>query len=253
MRSKNLADQNHWDKAYEALDFFKPGRFDPIGRIIRTYIPKATGDRSAFEVGCFPGRYLSVLGDLGYRLNGIDLTPRVEGELPAWLSKNGYAVGTFYRDDFLSHANNFGYDAVCSFGFIEHFTNYREIIEKHVHYVSPGGYLIITTPNFAGSVQRALHASFDKENMERHHLPAMDPFEWKAVLEAQGFSILFCGWKGGFDFWAESKGNTVFGKIIVRILNLSGKLLRFLPFSHRSFSPYAVVVARRQSDGAARS
>lgn len=245
MKTENLTNQNHWDDTYEGLALFKPNKFDPINKLIRKYIKKTTEEKSAFEVGCFPGRYLSVLGDLGYSLNGIDLTPRVKTEMPKWLADNRYKVGEFYQEDFLSFPPQNNYDVVCSFGFIEHFTNYEEIIKKHISYVSPNGYLIITTPNFSGRIQKFLHSTFDKENLKIHHLPAMDPFVWKKILEAEGFNILYCGWWGGFDFWAEEKGNSYLGKSIVRLLNMSGKILRFLPISSQLFSPYSVIVAKR--------
>lgn len=242
MTTNNLTKQAHWDKTYEKLTFFKPSNFDPIVKIIKKHI-RQSNDKTAFEIGCFPGRYLSVFGDLGYTLNGIDLTPRVKVELPEWLKNCGYRVGKFYLDDFTKFTNKDKYSIVCSFGFIEHFLNYHEIIKKHMSYVDTGGYLIITAPNFNGSIQNKLHSIFDKENLKLHYLPAMNPFEWKQIIESEGFKIIYCGWFGGFDFWAEKKGNGLVGNAVIKLLNFSGKLLRFIPWNNPSFSPYSAIVA----------
>lgn len=245
MTEKKLVKQNHWDSNYKNLEFFKPTIFDPIRKIIKHYIKNETQGKTVFEVGCFPGRYLSVFGDLGFCLNGIDLTPRVKNDMPIWLKNNGYDLGNFLCEDFLKYGPDRKYDLVCSFGFIEHFTNFKEVIIKHIDYISPGGLLILTTPNFRGRIQYMLHSKFDKENLERHHLPAMDPFVWEKILKEKGFSILFCGWKGGFDFWAESKKNNIIGKFFIKMLNISGKILRLLPVNSKAFSPYAIIIARR--------
>ncbi len=248
MEIKNLANQNHWDTTYEKLVFFKPSNFDPIHTLIRKYIKKITEEKTAFEVGCFPGRYLSVFGDLGYSLNGIDLTPRVKIDMPKWLAENKYKIGEFYQENFLTYAMHHTYDVVCSFGFIEHFTNYEEVIARHISLVKKNGYLMITTPNFRGYIQKMLHSIFDKENLKRHYLPSMDPFIWKEIVEKEGFDVIYWGWFGGFDFWAEDAGNNYWGKLIIKLLNGSGKLLRFLPFNNSFFSPYAGIIAKRKLD-----
>lgn len=243
MENKNLVSQKYWDQAYEKLDFYKPGIIDPIRRLINRYIER-TENKNVVEIGCFPGRYLSVFGDLGYYLNGIDLTPRIK-ELPLWLESQGYKVGDFLCDDFLNFKADRQYDIVCSFGFVEHFVNFDEVIKKHLDLVAQNGKIIITTPNFKGFIQNKLHLFFDRKNFEKHYIPSMDPFVWKNILEDSGFDILYCGWWGGFDFWSDNSGG-FFSKIIGFILNKLGKILRFFPINSQFFSPYSVAVARRK-------
>ena len=247
MEGNNLASQEHWDESYKDLTFFKPSFSDPIRRIIKAYAPALGANRSVFEVGCFPGRYLSVFGDLGYSLNGIDLTPRVLTDMPRWLAANGYKIGDFYCDDFFKLEAGKTYDIVCSFGFIEHFVNYDEVLRRHLSFISPGGMLIMTTPNFRGSFQKMLHSHLDSGNLERHYLPSMNPAAWKKILVDSGYEVLFSGFKGGFDFWAESESKSTLKKALIRLLNLSGKILRFLPFNSVSFSPYAVIIAKNKN------
>ncbi len=247
MEGNNLASQKHWDESYQNLTFFKPSFSDPISRIIKTYVPSDGKARSVFEVGCFPGRYLSIFGDKGCVLNGVDLTPRVLTDMPQWLAAKGYKTGDFYCDDFFKFEPGKTYDIVCSFGFIEHFVNYDEVLRRHLSFISPGGMLILTTPNFRGSFQKKLHKYLDGNNLERHYLPSMDPAAWKKTLAEAGYEILFYGFKGGFDFWAESDSKSAFKRALIRILNLAGKVLRFLPLNSGSFSPYAVIIAKNNN------
>jgi 2-polyprenyl-3-methyl-5-hydroxy-6-metoxy-1,4-benzoquinol methylase len=39
---------------------------------------------------------------------------------------------------------------VISFGFIEHFDNPENVIQKHLDLLKPGGILIVGVPNFTG-------------------------------------------------------------------------------------------------------
>ncbi len=246
MEKNNLTSQEHWDESYRDLIFFKPSFSDPIARIIRKWVKPDGAVRSVFEVGCFPGRYLSVFGDQGCVVSGVDLTPRVLTDMPKWLTNNNYKTGDFYCADFFKLDCKKTYDIVCSFGFIEHFVNYDEVLRQHSPFVAPGGILIITTPNFRGFFQKMLHKFLDSDNLAKHYLPSMDPMAWKKILVASGYEVLFSGFKGGFDFWAESETKGNFKKILIKLFNLSGKILRFLPFNGESFSPYAVIVAKKK-------
>lgn len=242
MKNENLVDQQHWDATYENLSLYKPSRFDSISRLIRKHIKDGKGLR-AFEIGCFPGRYLTVFGDLGYSVGGIDLTPRVK-ELSAWFKNDGYTVDEFFCEDFLTFKNESMYDLVCSFGFIEHFVNFEDVIKKHAKLVAPEGKLVITTPNFKGVIQNRLHVALDKKNFDNHFIPSMDPYIWRKVLEECGFKVLYCGWWGGFDFWSDNQGS-FFARILGMTLNKAGKLLRFIPLNNQAYSPYSVIVAEK--------
>ena len=98
--NKNLASQDYWDDAYANYSLHdKVGDDDIVKKWILNNVQKGKG-LSCLEIGCFPGRYLTVMGDLGYTLSGVDLTPRVKDEFPAWLKSEGYSVGTFVQEDF---------------------------------------------------------------------------------------------------------------------------------------------------------
>jgi len=213
--------------------------------LIKKYIP-ANEHGSCLEIGSFPGPFLSFFGDLGYTLNGIDFHPKNEIDLPAWLKSEGYKVDEFRTIDFFEYTTIRKFDVVASFGFIEHFQNYKEVILQHADLVDDNGYLIITTPNFRGVLQKWLHKTYDKTNLSLHNLDSMQPQLWASLLAENGFDVKYKGFFGGFQFWRSIEEMSVFKKkslwIIERVLQ---RLRKILWFQSPSFSCYGGVVAKR--------
>lgn len=241
--------QSAWDEGYSSLQFAKVSPDDASLHWLLHWAKSASGD--CFEVGCFPGRYLAALGDLGFRLNGIDSTPRTKTEMKSWLEKQGYSVGQVMQGDFFELPDSRSYDLVYSVGFIEHFPNWAEAIRKHAELVKPGGLLLITVPNFAGALQKTLHQWLDPVNLSRHHLPAMDPELWKAELAQQGFEILESSYFPEFDFWiGEQKRNLIQKAAFFGLRTAMPLLKRALPRNRRFCAPYCGIVAQRRKQNA---
>ncbi|MDP2385904.1 MAG: class I SAM-dependent methyltransferase [Bacteroidota bacterium] len=242
----NLASQSYWDEAYAGYSLQdKVADDDIVKKWLLKYIPKVNG-ASCMEIGCFPGRYLTVMGDLGYKLSGIDLTPRVKNEFPAWLKKEGYDVGSFSQEDFLKFNPQEKYDMVCSFGFIEHFTNWQEVFLKHIELVNDNGYLVIETPNFRGWFQRFIHWFLDNENYKRHYIPSMNPDKWAKLCEKHGFEIIFKGHIGEFQFWVDKLPTTyVRTKVFNRLITNYEKLKSMKP-GKPAYAPYCGIIARKK-------
>jgi L-malate glycosyltransferase len=243
---ENLVQQRHWDHGYKNIEFKKYNEKDPIASLICDYV-SIDKNKSVFEIGCFPGTYLSVFGEMGYKLNGIDLTQGVKSDLPSWLKKEGFKCGDFFCDDFLEADINKKFEIVCSFGFIEHFTDIEDVILKHTALLESEGYLILTTPNFSGFVQYFLHLLVDRKNLKLHNLNIMDPFLWKKILIKQGFQVLYCGWFGGFSFWAEKDDSrNIFQKVLLFfLLKCSGLLNRLSIPNSRHHSPLCGLVVKK--------
>lgn len=245
----NIVRQDYWNKQYQDVNFqtFPPNHY------IRKYInkdsipPNASG--RAFEIGCYPGRFLTLFGELGYELNGIDMNPDTV-HISEIARKQHFKAGKIVRDDFMEMKENEQFDIVSSFGFVEHFTNLNEIIVKHARLVGPNGYLIIETPNFNGWVQHAFHALFDTPNLRRHVRRNMDPALWKTILQENHFEFeyLECGYIGGMDFWTDkdqTKIQNFFAKIAKRIW---WGLRLFLPYKKlngKAISRSCVLIAKR--------
>lgn len=241
-----IVDQSYWDNSYAKLKFFRLAKGDPTSELIRQYIPRAKDGAQAFEIGCFPGRFIAEIGELGYTLNGCDLTPRVSSDLEPWLREQGFKVGEISQASYESFADR-KYDLVASFGFIEHFENHEEIFRLHCNMVADGGFLIVQFPNFRGSVQEKLHSFFDRDNLGNHVLSAMDVVKYEKVLPRE-FEVLYCGYYGNFDFWIDDfkKRNGMVKRRILKTIFKTRKLWNKLPNDER-WSPHGMIIARRKA------
>lgn len=235
-------EQTYWDQSYTSYHYGIAD--DAVTRWLVPFINGKSG--SAFEPGCYPGRYLAHLGRCGWTVSGMDLTPRVETDFVGWLRDQRIATGMIRRGDVLQYmaSSPDRYDLVCSFGFIEHFENFLDVLALHGQVLRSGGTLIITTPNFAGIVQKTLHRWLDAENLSRHHLPSMKPRKWKEKLEAMGYQVAWSGYFGHFDFWADRQSRSGLKNFCLKLISRLGPFLRWLP-NARAWSPYCGLVASK--------
>jgi 2-polyprenyl-3-methyl-5-hydroxy-6-metoxy-1,4-benzoquinol methylase len=216
---------------------------DPVRQWIEASVPAAKPGQRCLEIGCFPGRYLAVLGRMGYEVSGIDLTPSI-ARMQSAFGAAGLRTGTFIHTDFFACPAEPRYDVVCSFGFIEHFPDWQDALLKHTEHLAPGGLLVIETPNFRGWVQQLLHRLGDPANLRRHHLPAMRPRAWAALLRANGFDVLSHGYLGRFDFWTDSAPHFC-QRALHGMLRSAAPLLGCLGSGRSSLAPYCVLIARK--------
>jgi 2-polyprenyl-3-methyl-5-hydroxy-6-metoxy-1,4-benzoquinol methylase len=236
--------QQRWDDSYAEVPLEAAAPGDPVRLWLERHIPHRVG--TALELGCFPGRYLAVLGELGYEVNGMDLTPRIT-ELPAWFQQMGRRTGSFTQADVFTHPVSRRFDVVCSFGLIEHFGDWSGLLRRHAGLVEEGGLLAVSTPNFRGAVQQSLHRWLDRENLAEHNLEAMVPSAWADVVVPLGFEILQCGWLGPFDFWTGPGRRSRLQRATVKVIRRAVPLLRWLPEDAGAYAPYCALVARRRA------
>jgi SAM-dependent methyltransferase len=246
IKPDNKADAGYWNSFYQAMGFRVADPADPVRQFLEKFIP-GDAEGSCLEVGCFPGRFLAVGGELGYELSGIDFADRFP-DMQAWLQKSGYRCGQFLNQDFFTLSPEPKFDVVMSFGFIEHFENYEAAIERHIQWLKPGGLLILEAPNFASGIQWVLHALLDSENLKRHHLPAMYPKRWANLAKKYGMTVLYQGYFGGYQFWAEEdRRSRLAQKILNKVMKITHRLQRIAWPDCRWYSPYAGLVARKGS------
>jgi 2-polyprenyl-3-methyl-5-hydroxy-6-metoxy-1,4-benzoquinol methylase len=244
--SNYLTSKQYWISDVNSFTFQTHPFDHEISVLIRKFIPRSPNS-SCIEIGSFPGPFLTVFGDLEYKLNGIDFHPLNNCELPRWLKSLGYITEDFIESDFFSFSTERKFEAVASFGFIEHFLDYKDVILRHAGLVACGGVLIITTPNFKGLIQYMLHKVFDSKNLSLHNTESMKPKEWKAILEQEGFEILFCGYFGDFWFWHANEKLPFFKRKILWVLErVIPRIRKMLWFQSGTFSAYAGIVAKKK-------
>ncbi|GHB83353.1 class I SAM-dependent methyltransferase [Persicitalea jodogahamensis] len=243
---KNLVDQNYWDESYRDIDFYI-GNNSLTDWLYRNYFNQRNlQNKTVFEVGCYPGTYLVHFGKQNMEVNGIDLTTNMIN-LNKWLVEQKIKVNKIINDDFFQLNDHVKYDVVCSFGFIEHFKNYEEVILKHSSILNENGTLIMTTPNFRGFGQYILHRLFDKPNLKRHNLNAMNPDKWAKLLEDNGFKIIHKGYFGHYDMWFDS--DVTGYKILLKekfLKHIHPRLKKYVKSDSSFFSPFCGVIAEKQ-------
>ena len=238
-----IVEQSYWDESYSRHRFARVPNSDSTRQVIRRLVPPAKPGQTAFEIGCFPGRYLVELGALGYVVSGCDRTARVEIDLQAWLESQGCQVGRLVRGDFREAASG-RFDVVGSFGFVEHFEDFRSVVEFQLRLVKPGGLALVQFPNFYGFVQRTLRQIVDRDNLANHVFAAMNLENYLGWIENFG-KVVYAGHYGNFDFWTDDyrNRNSAARNKFVSALNRTQRLWPKIPTS-RHWSPYAIVAIR---------
>lgn len=176
---------------------------------------------------------------------GIDATPFVITRMPEHLRANGVYSNRLYHGDFLEFEAPEQYDLVCSFGFIEHFYNFEEIIEKHIRMVKPTGRLLLSCPNFRG-LQYLFHLLLDRENLRRHVLAAMNLACWRKILEKNGMRVEYEGYYQTVDFWWENDHlGFVTKKLANHIQRIAGCINRRVNWPNPFSSPYMISISTK--------
>jgi len=243
----SLTDEQYWIQSYRDARFVEYEPDNDHFRLLFKYLDPEALD-SVIEIGSYPAPFLAALGRYGCELNGVDFHPENATAVPAWLQACGYRVGSFSTQDFLQFSSERQYDLAYSLGFIEHFTNFEEIIRKQAGLVKPHGYIFLAAPNFRGSIQRWLHYLLDRSNLEKHYLPSMDPFRWAQVLEGEGFDVLFAGHYGNIGFWVDpvAKRSAANRLVSKAISHLFWNIRKISKADSHSFSVFCGLVAVRR-------
>jgi len=239
--------QEYWDAGYEHLDLvYKPETIEFRELFERHLKPQGT----CFEIGCYPGNFLIYLGTrFDYVVSGIDTTSYVLSRLPQHLINHGVKVGKFHQGDFLSFESSDVYDVVCSFGFIEHFSNLEEVIERHIRLVKPGGILIISCPNFRG-LQYIFHRLLDPANLERHVLKAMSLSRWNRVLKRNGMMTIYQGYYRTADFWVDTPRSRRWAELAIECIKWATKQIdRRVNWPNPLLSPHMISFSQKNACG----
>jgi SAM-dependent methyltransferase len=219
--------------------------------LLRRYLPRASAGRrlELLEIGCYPGRFLYYFSkEFGYRVSGVDFLPETV-ELPARLAESGVKAEIFVSD-FFSFQPGKRYDVVFSYGFVEHFSNWQEVLQRHLDLLKPEGTLVIEMPNFRRG-QYWLRRLIDPNFAAGHSLEVMDLKIWKKALREKGLEVLYCGYLLTFGIWIDASSRAVKGRNkLARAFFLCAaamhKIIAWLKidYPNRYFSPYIAIIAK---------
>jgi len=170
---------------------------------IEKHIPKEEG-LSIVEVGSAPGdnmvsfkhKYNCVPYGIEYSKSGAEMNKRV-------FEKNGIPAdhvieADFFDEEFQDKYRNY-FDIVYSSGFIEHFSDPKDVVKKHINILKPGGTLIVSIPNFR-YINFILKAFFNTSFIPTHNFELMDLIVFRECFDFSDFNVNECGYKGSFAF-----------------------------------------------------
>ena len=162
-----------WDAYWEGLSL--PTRIDPAFAFDRCF---ARGLDRAFagvsghvlEIGCAPGKWLAYLaGRHGLVPAGIEYSPEGLRATRRNFELLGVTNAELIEGDFFALAPEPRFDAVASYGLVEHFDDPGSVLDRHVAWLKPGGRLVIGVPNFRG-LHGALQRMLDPKILALHNL-----------------------------------------------------------------------------------
>jgi len=220
-----LTSKKYWQDYYEASAEDREsiikvcGHYDSFWEmLIRSSSAPA---KSILEVGAFPGRYMAYLASrYNLQATGLDFNPD-EDKFKRSMHALGVTDFQYICADFLQHTPTQQFDLVISNGFIEHFTNYDEVLDKHAAYLKKGGAMLVMIPN--KRFLRSLYGNLvDRKNQQAHNLKSMKLSVFKDFALRNNLTIDYLDYIGGFPFKVHAQLN-FFQKVIyhgVRFLSL---------------------------------
>jgi SAM-dependent methyltransferase len=241
------------------LDFSSGVRVKPVSRHIRDFVVahiRPLGLAPAvIEVGCGGSVWLPYFRkDLGWQAAGLDYSLRGCTLARRVLDRAGVDVPVHYCDLFAPLPDLVqAFDAVVSFGVVEHFVPTSRVVEALAKFIRPGGVVVTIVPNLVGwlgALQKRLNRS-----IYEMHVPLTAASLAQAHAEA-GLEVLEARYVSTMDFYVAIEGGNTgearFGarsalkamRLLSKVLWLAENLSCPVPTT-KSLSPYIGCVARR--------
>ena len=197
------------------------------------------------EIGGFPGEmsiYFHKKFNCNITLLDFFIDKTIINDLE---TKNDLSVDTikFIESDFFQFHTNKYYDFVFSYGFIEHFEDTKDVIERHVNLARKGGEIFIILPNFRG-INGWFQYLFDRKNYSIHNINSMKISVLNECLNSIGLKEFIITYAGKPMIWLTPKA-TLLNKIFRPFVKLLSYSLKLFPIRSRFLSPYIIIKATK--------
>ena len=210
--SNVLTDAEYWSDYYQCHKVASPeqqaivsagSRFDDSWTEFRA---AAGNPKSVCEIGCYPGRYLAyVASRFNLSAYGIDFNEDTS-TIQAHMEEMGVENYSVENADFLSFSPKQRSEMVFSLGFVEHFENVDEVLDRHLDFLTERGALMVTVPNMRGLI-RPYKELADRDNLKMHNLEAMRPKVFREFAERNSLKTHFIRYQGSFPWNLHHKPN----------------------------------------------
>lgn len=252
MDNKNFASKEFWNVFWGVEKNSKRPAMQPVSdgdipfsKIFQEYIRKSDGSERAIEIGCFPGTFIAYIAKkFGYTPEGIDFIDNFEKICANVFELNGLKNYKIYNEDFLRWKAKNKYGLVCSFGFIEHFSNPEEIVKKHIDMLDSGGTLILEVPNFNG-LRYFIAKNSDFETFKKHNMKVMSLEFYKQIAEKYNLKIKYLGYVGKFEYTWANYSPSLFQKLVYYPFKLLSKATLNYQFRNKFLSSWLLFIAEK--------
>ena len=139
----------------------------------------------------------------------------------------GVQNGYYIEADFLEIKAEEKYDLVISNGFIEHFDNYEEVMDKHANFLKPGGAILLMIPN-KRYLRKWYGYLLDYANLKAHNLSSMSLRTFNDFADRKSLNMEYLNYQGGFAYKVHQPLNVLQRMLYHPIRYLSLKLRPFL-------------------------
>jgi SAM-dependent methyltransferase len=204
------------------------------------------GTFSVLEIGGFPGKNLVYFKRRfpNCSINLLDYF--VDNSIIKKTENiNGLPVGTIraIEADLFDFQTEIKFDVVTSFGFIEHFEDTKDVLERHIQLLKPGGELLVTLPNFLG-LNGWVQKKFDPENYRIHNLKSMNLQFLESAMKSFDLENLQIAYDGIPNLWLEPNAKvSQTTRLLIR--KLAGVIRRLPVIEKRWFLPYIVISGKK--------
>lgn len=245
--AKVLTDEKYWHENFATITPHKFGE-TIYSKILKKYLP-VNESFKCIEIGAYPGDILGWMCKyFKYSPVALDFLPEIKALQPLF-DFNEIKNLKIINADFLKWNNLISYEVVSSFGFVEHFENYSNIINKHIEILKDNGYLVIGVP-YLGYFQLWIRKFFYKkqrldEVLRIHNRKIMNLNELKRIIENKKMNVVFAGYVGEMDVWFNTS-QVQNGKIFFfRIVKAFTKVISKLGISSKFISPLILIIAKK--------
>lgn len=251
--ANSITSKEYWENNFGKTDFFK---FDDSSyKKYYNQFLKPDSKKKVIEIGAFPGANLGYLAKkFGYHPTALDFLDRTSF-IKENMVFNGIKNCKIIKEDFLKWEPQEKYDLVISHGFIEHFSDYKKIIKKHIDILNNNGVLIISVP-YLGYYQYWIRKLlYRKEVLKRilrsHNRRIMNLEELKKVIFSdKRVKKLFAGFIREMTTWFSSNDTTIrknMSPIYATTKKIESVVNKF-GLSNRIISPEILIVAQKKNE-----
>lgn len=211
MSHKNkLSSPEHWSNRWQKICInsleFNPQRlnFKDLHHLFMKTLPRDQ-KLSFLEIGCYPGSYMWYFNKFfGYKVSGIEYIEWCCQEAQKLLYSSGVKGEVIHGDIFTYKfmSSQRLWDVVASFGFLEHFNNTVDVVQKHLDLVKPGGFLVLVIPNHQGVYGDILRIVSPEKYKIHNRMTYEDMLD--AINIIGNVEFLQGGYYGHIGFWNSS-------------------------------------------------